>query len=527
VSQTAEHPIEIFRRRLVEQTAYPPGVIPVPEYLPGTAFFSAAAGLVVTDPGGPLPHFPFGGVMFVGHNLDSETAFMRRLASGRSHGDWPRPMLTWRNLYRLLEKAEVDPVECFFTNAYVGLKAGDNPTGRFPGATDPTFRAWCRGFLEEQIAVMRPRVVASLGTDARQFLATMAPELAAWAPRPNPPPDVVGTNLGGVNTTAVALLHRPATTALSVAVATEPSRAWMRRRPCSVRHSARIPGPASRNRVHHGSVGSGRGVASLTGIIRRIPRPVQVVLIVAWGAAAFWDKSSAVDKHQTPLGVSIVLGAGCVVIAVFGLIRFLRSWYASDRPPFDPISRGWFLFVVVAGTLLVLPVVDLFRRDPNGSPPIETAMFVVGLGLVGLVVQYARKPVWDEGIPINEFIAEDRQRGRSARVAYGGGWRTAADPSGLYLLVWIEETHEICAVRGPLVPPWLRLAPESAYSSILLGDGGTIHFLGWADNRSALDRALVGWERHMDEPDSLAWVREQLALAAAETERERVGRPGQ
>lgn len=267
-------------------------------------------------------------------------------------------------------------------------------------------------------------------------------------------------------------------------------------------------------------------MTGLTGILRRIPRPVQVGLVLAWAAAAFWDKSATVDKHDTPLGVSIVLWSGFVVVAVISLFRFLRSWYASDRPPFDPISRGWFLLVVVAGTLLVLPVVDLFRRDPNGSPPIEAAMFLVGLMLVGLVVQYARKPVWDEGIPIDEFMADDRRRRRSARVFCGGGWRTTADQSGLYVLAWIEGTHEICAVRGPLVPPWLRPAPESAFSSALLGDGGTIHFLGWADNRAALDGALAGWERHMDEPDSLAWVREQLALAAAATERERAGRPG-
>jgi len=267
-------------------------------------------------------------------------------------------------------------------------------------------------------------------------------------------------------------------------------------------------------------------VASLTGIVRRIPRPVQVVLVVAWGVAAFWDRSATVEKHQTPFGVSIVLWSGFVVVAVFGLIQFLRSWYASDRPPFDPISRGWFLLVVVTGTLLALPVVDLFRRDPNGNPLIEAAMFLAGVVLVGLVVQYARKPVWDEGIPINEFLGDDRRRRRSARVFYGGGWRTGADRNGIYVLAWIEETHEICAVRGPLVPAWLRLAPESAFSSVLLGDGGTIHFLGWADNRAALDRALAGWERHMDEPDSLAWVREQLALAAAATEAERALRPG-
>jgi len=143
-------------------------------------------------------------------------------------------------------------------------------------------------------------------------------------------------------------------------------------------------------------------------------------------------------------------------------------------------------------------------------------MFMVGLGLVGLVVQYGRKPVWNEGIPINEFIADDRRRRRSAKVVYdGGGWRTTADRAGLYVLTWIEETHEICAVRSPLLPSWLRLAPESAFSFNLLGDGETIHLLGWADNREALDPALAGWERHMDEPDSLAWAQERLDLAAA------------
>lgn len=70
------HPVEMFRRRLAELTTYPPGVVPVPAFLGGTAFFAAAAGLVVTDDAGSLPPFPFGGVMFVGHNLDSERAFI-------------------------------------------------------------------------------------------------------------------------------------------------------------------------------------------------------------------------------------------------------------------------------------------------------------------------------------------------------------------------------------------------------------------------------------------------------------------
>jgi len=207
VSEPAEHPVQRFRRRLEELAIYPPGVIPVPEYLRGTAFFAAAAGLLVTDPEGPLPPFPFGGVMFVGHNLDSESAFRRRLVSGRAHGGPDRPMLTWRNLYRLLDVAGLAASDCFFTNAYVGLKAGDDPTGRFPGADDPEFRLWCRGFLEEQVSVMKPRTVATLGTGARRFLSTMAPELDVWTAARNPTPGVVRAHLGDHEFAAVALLH--------------------------------------------------------------------------------------------------------------------------------------------------------------------------------------------------------------------------------------------------------------------------------------------------------------------------------
>lgn len=178
-ADSGEHPVELFSQRLASLGSYPPGVVPVPEYLRGTAFFSAANGLVINDPDGPLPPFPFGGVMFVGHNLDSETAFLSRLASGLPHGGPHRPMLTWRNLYRLLDAAGIAAESCFFTNAYVGLKAGDDPTGPSPGRPTTTSVPGAGTSWASDPRWWRPAVVAALGTDARQFLATMAPELAA------------------------------------------------------------------------------------------------------------------------------------------------------------------------------------------------------------------------------------------------------------------------------------------------------------------------------------------------------------
>ena len=108
--------------------------------------------------------------MFVGNNLDSAASFQRRLELGIPHGDPDRPMQTWRNLYRLLETAALDPRRCFFTNAYVGLIAGSQPVGTFPGASDAEFSAWCAGFLGYQLDVMRPSVIVALGTPARRFV---------------------------------------------------------------------------------------------------------------------------------------------------------------------------------------------------------------------------------------------------------------------------------------------------------------------------------------------------------------------
>lgn len=181
------HPIERFRKRLEDLNTYPSGVVPVPSYLPGTAFFAASAGLYRPAGTHVLPPFPFGGWMLVGHNLDAEGPFLARLKSGDSHGDPARPMRTWQNLYKLLAAAGIDPSECFFTNAYVGLKEGNDPTGRFPGSGNAAFRQWCAEFLLDQAAVMRPRVMATLGVDAARFVASLFPGFRDWD-RPRLPP---------------------------------------------------------------------------------------------------------------------------------------------------------------------------------------------------------------------------------------------------------------------------------------------------------------------------------------------------
>ncbi len=192
---------------LGEFDGYADGVVAVPEAVDGTAFFAAGPGLYCEAPPSQvgLPPFPFGGVMFVGHNLDVLTAYQNRLAQGRAHGDREHPMATWRGLYRLLPAAGVEPTNCFFTNAYVGLIEKGGPTGRFPGESDPTFVAWCEGFLRLQIDRMRPSVLVALGAPARRFCARLSPDLAVWSRRSNI--NVAAVTIDGHRCRAVALAH--------------------------------------------------------------------------------------------------------------------------------------------------------------------------------------------------------------------------------------------------------------------------------------------------------------------------------
>ncbi len=217
-----EHPVERFWRLLQAFDGYPAGVAaPVPARVPGTAFFSASSGLWGQEPGGPLPEFPYGGVMFLANNLDNEQRYAERLAEGAKYGSADQGTPTWRELLPLLDRTGIEPTDCFFTNVWVGLKAGaGSNTGAMAVAPGSEFDRWCQEFLCEQVREMRPRAVVALGEHAPVFLARMTEDLGEWRRwRSYRDLDrrqaavVEGVRLCGHTTSAVALLHpsyRPA-----------------------------------------------------------------------------------------------------------------------------------------------------------------------------------------------------------------------------------------------------------------------------------------------------------------------------
>ena len=175
-----EHPVDALYALLDAFETYPANVVRMRAYLRGTEFFPGASGLWNAVRGQPMPPFPVGGVMVLGHNFDSEASYERNLAR-LAAGEQPSLGPTWRNMRTLFGRAGLSMDRCFFTNAYIGLKPGAKPMGRFPGASDPTFVRWCQRFLLEQIRLQQPRLLLTLGVEVLPFMAPMAPQLAqAW-----------------------------------------------------------------------------------------------------------------------------------------------------------------------------------------------------------------------------------------------------------------------------------------------------------------------------------------------------------
>jgi len=180
------HIVEKLFERLDQIADYPIGVKPISgsQRILCTAFFPAGHGL--WDPAGKLPPLPSRPVVIVGHNWGIPSDFDEALADGIEFSDtWSKSRrqscTTWFNLLAMLDAAGIARTDCFFTNAYVGLKNdGKGNRGRFPGADSPAFVEQCRQLLAESISLLKPRLVLTLGEDAFLMLSGHSSEFNPW-----------------------------------------------------------------------------------------------------------------------------------------------------------------------------------------------------------------------------------------------------------------------------------------------------------------------------------------------------------
>ena len=179
------HPIEDLFAKMASVAPFPRGVVALPARLPRTGFFPGGAGLWGAQEGQPLPDMPRAGVMVLGHDFHSELGFAKSVAEGAEVRAAPsdpacRHSPTWSTLLSFLGEAGIQPEECFFTNAYMGLREGAGTTGQFPGSKNPPFVARCQTFFRHQVRAQQPRIVLALGAWVPAFLAPLADRLHPW-----------------------------------------------------------------------------------------------------------------------------------------------------------------------------------------------------------------------------------------------------------------------------------------------------------------------------------------------------------
>ena len=175
---SGQHPVEYLFSRL-KDLDYPDGLVPTPEMIHGTAFFPGGAGVWREMPGGCLPAMPCGKVMVLGQDFHTLKNYRKSFAVGHEL-DTP----TWeKGLRPLLKRGSIPPTDCFFTNAYMGLRTDACSTGPSPGTkrVNRRFRQQCQSFLiEDQIAVQQPRLLLLLGLEVVRFVAPLSRDLTTW-----------------------------------------------------------------------------------------------------------------------------------------------------------------------------------------------------------------------------------------------------------------------------------------------------------------------------------------------------------
>ncbi|MGC2545685.1 MAG: uracil-DNA glycosylase family protein, partial [Silvibacterium sp.] len=140
---------------------YPEGIHPtadsVSDLIKGTAAFGVGPGLKCGKGNGKAwPElFPESPLHIFAHNWGNQRMLKKaQEAGGEADG------VFWRRLIDFLERAEFDPANTHTTNVLQGIKSGP-AAGNM--SSDPTFLSQCLEYLREQVRIVQPRLIVTLG----------------------------------------------------------------------------------------------------------------------------------------------------------------------------------------------------------------------------------------------------------------------------------------------------------------------------------------------------------------------------
>ena len=163
---------ELEAERRFDGESYPKSMCAFPFRLAGQGFFPGGDGLWRED--NCLAHesqraLPKDGIVFVGNDFGTLESY--RKLEGRGYENPP----TWRHLKARIRRAELPQELCFCTNAIVGLRITGTALSKQAWQDFPTFPHFCREFFAFQLEVLRPKLLVTLGTDARKTLESLLP----------------------------------------------------------------------------------------------------------------------------------------------------------------------------------------------------------------------------------------------------------------------------------------------------------------------------------------------------------------
>ena len=116
-----------------------------------------------------------------------------------------------------------------------------------------------------------------------------------------------------------------------------------------------------------------------------------------------------------------------------------------------------------------------------------------------------------DGMDIEGFYDADPRRRASDEISFGRDWLDADGQR--YELNWVVDTGELYLMGEPAEPVEMD-ALGDAWVQDLPVDQIKVEILGTIAERAEVDSTLAGWERAMDEPDGVAWIRQALGATS-------------
>jgi hypothetical protein len=178
-STTAVAFAETLRARMNSTVTDYGEILRIDRVIDGTAVFPGGTGLWRSrEPHGALPSVaPQAPFFILAHNFDKYSNYCKSLDRGCEDLDAD----FWAFLLLYLRGANIEPSECFFTNAIMGLQTKRAQGPLLGGGSK--FDAQCQHFLQEQIDFTAPRAIIVLGDRTKKRLAALHVNLPSVALR--------------------------------------------------------------------------------------------------------------------------------------------------------------------------------------------------------------------------------------------------------------------------------------------------------------------------------------------------------